>query len=1009
MESYYTKWSKTLLLVLFCAVIQAGNTPFALVKTLIFQENKGQISDQYYKQRADVLFSGSDGVMVYHLKKCGISYQLKQTTAWKSIDSRDKWYSTKGGNTANERNEIIIHRIDFNWLNCNTNAAIRRGDAIDGYENFYLESCPQGVLQVKSYKDITYQNLYPGIDLKWYEKDQRLKYDYYIAAGADYQLIKVELKGAQNISINASGQLVVSTSIGELIEEAPVAEQGGRPLPIKWKVNGNIVSFQIDQFDAQLPITIDPLVRAWGTFYGGTHTDEIIGSCNDINNNLLVTGRSQSFNGTTIATIGSYQVSFGGQGQSGAFYAGDSFLAKFNSAGIRQWATYYGGSGDDYGADCEADNTGNIYLVGGTTSTNTGVMSTPGSHQPVKAGPPGSLDAFIAKFDPMGFRIWSSYYGDVSEEYIGGLCIDLNGDVFFTGGTLYVTPGPLASTAIATPGSFQSVHGPMGTSNATDDAFLVKFSPTGTRLWGTYFGWEGLDMGNSCTSDPTGNVYMVGRTSSTTSAVMTTSGCHQSNPGSQNPGVMPGDGFIAKFTCAGARLWSTYYGGSGGESLLSCFVDITGNLYIGGYTETSGGTAIATPGSQQSTHGGGFADGFFCKFNSLGVRQWGSYYGGSGFEFGCIVGKMNDGFCVAGNSGFGWPGQTGPPFHTPQNAGTLIATPCIYQYNYGGGQNDAFLAKFDFNGNRKWGTYYGGAGDEGQECTVTVDGLNSIYLCGKTTALSNSSVMTSAGGFQNAYGGGTLDGFIAKFDGCIPTQPSLPADLQVCKGFPAVLNVLPNCSVEWYSDSLLTNLIFSGSNFTSNPIFNDTTFYIIDVACGVPSIKTVAHLTVVPGPPIYVNNPQNFINICIGEAVILIPSGADTYTWQNTIIQNTISFAPQSTTVYTVTGMLTTGGCPTRTTVTVAVNDCLGIAEATGASDLALQLYPNPSNESFILIANKPAQAFIYDEHGKTVGKIDLSASNQFLHIVKDLPSGIYFIRAVSESGAISKKITVLR
>ncbi|HRP61331.1 MAG TPA: hypothetical protein PK833_13750, partial [Vicingus sp.] len=61
-----------------------------------------------------------------------------------------------------------------------------KGEALQGYNNYYLASCPDGALNVKSYQNITYQNIYDGIDLKWYSKAGELKYDYLLAPGADY-------------------------------------------------------------------------------------------------------------------------------------------------------------------------------------------------------------------------------------------------------------------------------------------------------------------------------------------------------------------------------------------------------------------------------------------------------------------------------------------------------------------------------------------------------------------------------------------------------------------------------------------------------------------------------------------------------------------------------------------------------------------------------------------------------------------------------------------------------
>ena len=88
-----------------------------------------------------------------------------------------------------------------------------------------------------------------------------------------------------------------------------------------------------------------------------------------------------------IVTVGAHQTTIGG--------GYDAYLVKFNSSGQRQWGTYYGGSGSEYGLSCTTDATGNVYLAG-QTSSNTGI-ATAGAHQTVYGG--GVWDAFLVKFN----------------------------------------------------------------------------------------------------------------------------------------------------------------------------------------------------------------------------------------------------------------------------------------------------------------------------------------------------------------------------------------------------------------------------------------------------------------------------------------------------------------------------------------------------------------------------------------------------------------------------------
>ena len=72
----------------------------------------------------------------------------------------------------------------------------------------------------------------------------------------------------------------------------------------------------------------------------------------------------------------------------------DAFLVKFNSSGVRQWGTYYGGTGDDMAIPAPQMPVGIVYLAGNTDSTSW--IATTGAHQTTYGG---SNDAFLVKFD----------------------------------------------------------------------------------------------------------------------------------------------------------------------------------------------------------------------------------------------------------------------------------------------------------------------------------------------------------------------------------------------------------------------------------------------------------------------------------------------------------------------------------------------------------------------------------------------------------------------------------
>ncbi|MFO0436750.1 MAG: SBBP repeat-containing protein, partial [Sphingobacteriaceae bacterium] len=365
--------------------------------SISFTENKGQIVDQNYIARPDVYFGGQSKDLTFHLRNNGISYQLNRVETYKEVINK------RTGEKSKTADQQTIYRIDINWLNANTRSSILKEQVIDGESNYYTASCPDnGALHVRSYKAVTYQNLYTGIDLKWYEKNGELKYDYLCAAGSDYHQIQLQIKGAEELKINSKGELEIKTPLGTIVEKAPLVLQDEKPLKSKWKLIKNAdgtenLSFNIQNLNSALPYLIDPVVRLWGTYYGGSGIDYGNSCTTDTLGNVYMAGATVS--NTNIATAGAHQTTFGG--------IFDAYVVKFNSAGVRQWGTYYGGSGDDGGFFCTTDVSGNVY-VSGETDSNTNI-ATAGAHQTAFGG--GNYDAYLVKFNSAGVRQWCTYYG----------------------------------------------------------------------------------------------------------------------------------------------------------------------------------------------------------------------------------------------------------------------------------------------------------------------------------------------------------------------------------------------------------------------------------------------------------------------------------------------------------------------------------------------------------------------------------------------------------------------
>lgn len=340
----------------------------------------------------------------------------------------------------------------------------------------------------------------------------------------------------------------------------------------------------------------------WGTFFGGTQTDIINAVACDQSGNIYIGGSTESPSG--IHTSGTFRSALA-----------PGFLAKFNPNGTRAWGTYFCGTVNAV----TLDGNGRIYIAG-TTDSSTGVTTT-GSHMASFIG--GPTDAFIAKFNSSGGRIWASYYGGTGAEESYALVTDSFRNVYL-GGSTYSASG------IATTGSFHPTHAAVLSGLiAIADGFLVKFDSSGSRKWGTYFGDStGIDAIKSMVLGPDNKIYIAGVTGSLTT--IATPGAYNSAfsgpagiymPPAPPPPSPANDIFLTKFSPAGERLWGTYIGGSGGDFSPSVAYG-KGKVYVSGSTSSASGIATTgpptpyLPGYQQTIVNSGTILAFVQKFNS---------------------------------------------------------------------------------------------------------------------------------------------------------------------------------------------------------------------------------------------------------------------------------------------------------------------------------------------------------------------------------------------------------
>ncbi|MEW6668211.1 MAG: SBBP repeat-containing protein [Thermodesulfobacteriota bacterium] len=345
------------------------------------------------------------------------------------------------------------------------------------------------------------------------------------------------------------------------------------------------------------------------------------------------------------------------------------------------WNTFMGSTGSDSGGSIALDKSGNIYVAGISNAT---------WGAPVN-GYAGGLDAFAAKLNSSGVRLWHTFAGSASNDYAYGIAVDNSGNVHLTG------------TSEATWGAPVDAHA------GGEDVFAVKLNSSGARLWNTFMG-SGVNDGNGGVAvDNSGNVYVSGRSLATWGAPVN--------------GFAGGtDTFAVKLDSNGARVWTTFMGSGSGDWDEGIAVDDTGNVYVAGY-------ANATWGAPVNGHAGGSHDGFVAKLDNNGARLWHTFMGSGGTDY-CL------GIAVDAGGNVYVAGESNATWGTPVNGFTS--------------GTEAFAAKLDSNGVRLWHTFMGSTGTD-NALGIAVDKGGSLFVGGNSSATWGTPVKDHAGGTNDAF------------------------------------------------------------------------------------------------------------------------------------------------------------------------------------------------------------------------------------------------------------------
>jgi hypothetical protein len=353
--------------------------------------------------------------------------------------------------------------------------------------------------------------------------------------------------------------------------------------------------------------------------------------------------------------------------------------------------------------------------------------------------------------DP-GILVWSTYYGgsgnsDVSRELI----TDRNGDIVIAGETN-------SSNFPTSPGAAYTTFA------GNSDAFIVKFSASGTRLWGTYLGGSVLDVIESCASNSLNEIVFTGYTNSTNVPTINPGGgayytaVNRPNTTSPYPpgcNSTPFNSLLGKMSPTGALLWSTYLDGDIFQAGIDVCVDQSDNMIFTGYTASPESRNFPLRNADQNFYAGPasancptqtiYGDAYVGVFNKNYVMQWMTYFGGPNNETGQAVAVDSKGNVYLTGEIFlgGYNNHISP-----------------FQPAYGGGSRDNFIVKYSPSGVRRWSTYYGGGGGDAPLDMAVIK--NYLYITGRTSSVNLPGPSTGVDQPNNA--GGFSDGYLVKID-----------------------------------------------------------------------------------------------------------------------------------------------------------------------------------------------------------------------------------------------------
>ena len=550
-----------------------------------FIQNKGQWDSR-------VEYRGDFSTGSFYLEKDGFTVALHNPDDLKNVSAQLHGHGTTSA-TIGQPITLRSHAYKVKFLGGNSFAAAMPDKIQDYHTNYFIGNDPKKwAADCKIAQAVTYQNVYPNIDVRYYSDAGKMKYDIIVRPGGNINAIAMQYAGPDNVQVK-NKELVISTSVGSVKELYPYSYQvqkgSKKDIDCKYVVKNNIVRFRVDDYDANTTVVIDPTL-IFSTFTGSTSENWGYTATPAPDGSFYAGGIA--FSTGYPVSPGAYQTVFGGgtnEDNNGPF---DMAIIKFSANGAnRLFATYLGGSNNEQPHSMICDAQGDLIIAGRSSSNNF-----PGT--PLRNNTRTDYDIVITKLKadgsiPLGsVRIGGT--GDdgvnIRGKYVAPDGADATrrnyGDdarsevILDAAGNIMLASCTQSADFPVTAGALQPFFN-NGASTGRQDGVILKYNANLTSLlFATYFGGGGDDACFVLSQNPvTGNVYVAGGTTST------------NLPGNKTGVMQPTygggitDGFITEINTTGTAIINTTYQGTTGNDLVyGIQFDKLGFPYIMGTT-----------------------------------------------------------------------------------------------------------------------------------------------------------------------------------------------------------------------------------------------------------------------------------------------------------------------------------------------------------------------------------------------------------------------------------------